>query len=79
VEFQFDDDAIRRMVEGIGGRIRDIVQATAEETADQDIERATSLLHRRLNALDGMEMSRDWCRNALETLRRGDELVIEIG
>lgn len=74
-----DQNAIDRLVRGIGEQVRGIVNTTAAETTDTNLDQAVDLLHTRLNRLDGIQIQRDWCRNALETLRRGDDLTIQIG
>ena len=71
--------AIDRLLRGIGEQVRGIVNTTAAETTDGDLDDAVELLHRRLNAIDGIAIPREWCHEALETLRRGDDLTIQFG
>jgi len=77
--FEIDEDVLQALLEEIGEKIRQVVQATAEDTVDQDLDSAADLLHERLATLDGVELDRAWSVDALETLRRGDELTIELG
>lgn len=77
--FEFNDDAINEIMEQIGEQIRTIVNNTVQETADLDIATATDTLHERLNAVDGLSFDREWAQHAVETLRRGDDLNIELG
>lgn len=79
MSLNFNQAAIDRLRRGIGEQVRGIVNSTAAETINTDLDQAVDLLHTRLNALDGMTFDRDWSRNALETLRRGDDLMIQIG
>ena len=77
--FELNDDAINQMMKQIGDQVRTIVNDTVQETADQDLDTAVDTLHERLNAVDGLSFERDWAQHAVETLRRGDELTIELG
>ena len=48
-------------------------------TADEDLETAVTTLHLVLNTIPGLEFDRAWAQEAVETLRRGDPLEIQIG
>jgi hypothetical protein len=77
--FEIDEDVLQALLEEIGEKLRQVVQATAEDTVDQCLDSAADLLQERLATLDGVELDRGWSVDALETLRRGDELTIELG
>lgn len=78
MSIEWNDDALNEHFTQIGDQVREIVNTTARETANQDIAVAADILHARLNAVDGLDFAREWSVEALETLRRGDELTIEI-
>lgn len=78
-DFNPDEAGIRRLLEEIGQQVRQVVQETVDETHNQSLESAVVLLHHRLNGIQGAGFDRDWAQNAVETLRRGDDLEINIG
>lgn len=78
MDFNFDNAAFDRMRQQLGEQIRNVVNTTVRETADDDLDHATDVLHQRLNAMDGLQFDRAWSQNAVETLRRGDDLQINI-
>lgn len=73
-----NEAAVEKLYEQIGNQVRDIVNTTVHDTLDDDLETATETLHERLNVVDNLNFDRGWARNAIETLRRGEELRIEI-
>ncbi len=78
-QFDPDDAGIKSFLEHIGALVRETVDDTAAETADQDLSTAVDTLHERLNQIVGLEFDRDWAQTAIETLRRGEPLEIQIG
>jgi hypothetical protein len=74
----FDEVAFQRMIRRVAEQVRETVHVTAEDTKHDGIETAVATLRWRLRAVAGTEFSRDWCRSALETLRRGEPLEMVI-
>lgn len=76
--FEINEDGIRALYEQIGAQVQQIVNDTVRDTMNDDLHAAVDTLHQRLNAVDGLEFDRSWSQNAIETLRRGDNLTIEL-
>ncbi len=78
---QFDpsEDGMQAFLEHIGERVRSTVDDVVAHTADEDLETAVTTLHLALNTIPGLEFDRAWAQEAVETLRRGDPLEIQIG
>lgn len=77
--FEPNKAGIQALHEQIGEQIRTIVNDTAQETADQDLDVAVDTLHQRLNDVEGLNFERSWAQHAVETLRRGENLTINLG
>ena len=78
-KFEADEAGMKAFLEHIGERVRATVDETVAESAGQDLDTAVDLLHRRLNEIAGLEFDREWAQQAVETLRRGEPLEIQIG
>ena len=78
MNFEPNEEGIRRMTEQICQRVQAIVNDTVQETRDDDLDTAVDTLHQRLNAVGGLYFDRDWAQNTVVTLRRGDSLQITI-
>ncbi|MEO5651615.1 MAG: hypothetical protein ABIN79_06570 [Marmoricola sp.] len=78
-KFDADEAGMKAFLEHIGARVRVAVDETVAESAEEDLEVAVDLLHRRLNEIAGLEFDRAWAQQAVETLRRGEQLEIQIG
>jgi ribosomal protein L12E/L44/L45/RPP1/RPP2 len=72
------EDEVRPLIEDVGNQVRAIVVAVGNQTADEDIDSASAQLHQALQDA-GVAQDEAWCRQVLQTLRRGDEvnLIIE--
>jgi hypothetical protein len=77
--FEPDESGMKAFLDHIGEQVRSTVDDTVLETTDQDLDTAVDTLHARLNAIPGLEFDRDWAQTAVETLRRGEPLEIQIG
>ena len=77
--FEPDEAGMKAFLEHIGEQVRATVDDTVAETKDEDLDAAVDALHARLNAIPGLEFDRDWAQTAVETLRRGEPLEIQIG
>ncbi len=78
-QFEPDEAGMKAFLDHIGERVRATVDDTVLETVDQDLDSAVDVLHARLNAIPGLEFDREWAQQAVETLRRGEPLEIQIG
>jgi hypothetical protein len=78
MNIEMNEYGIHALYEPIGAQVQQIVNDTVQETSSDDLDTAVDTLHERLTAA-GLELDRDWARNAVETLRRGDDLRIELG
>ena len=78
--FEPNAEGLQELYNQLGNRVREAVNETARDTADQDLESAVDLLHARLNGIGGYSFPRGWSQNALveELLRRGDKLEIRL-
>lgn len=76
--FEPNPENIEELHAQIGDRVREIVNDTARETAEQELSPAVDLLHARLNSIQGLSFPREWSHDALETLRRGDDFEIRL-
>lgn len=77
-KIDLDETALAQAYEHIGTQIAEIVNTTFEETLDEDLDTAAATLHRRLNAVDGVDLKPAFSRHAIETLRNGDELHLDL-
>ncbi len=78
---QFDStpDGMKAFLDHIGELVRTAVDDSVAETAGEDLDTAVDHLHARLNDIPGLEFDRPWAQEAVETLRRGEPLEIQIG
>ncbi len=78
-KFETDQAGMKAFLDHIGEVVRDTVDQSVADSAGQDLEAAVDQLHTRLNQIPGLEFDREWARQAVETLRRGEALEIQIG
>ena len=78
-QFDASEEGMRAFLEHIAERVRATVDDTVAETSGADLDAAVDLLHQRLNAIPGLDFDRDWAQQAVETLRRGEPLEIQVG
>ncbi|SDT09824.1 hypothetical protein SAMN04488570_3519 [Nocardioides scoriae] len=78
-EFDPSEDGMKSFLDHIGARVKSAVDDVVAHTIDEDLETAVSTLHAVLNTIPGLEFDRAWAQEAVETLRRGDPLEIQIG
>ncbi len=78
-QFESTQDGMKAFLDHIGELVRTVVDDTAAETAGDDLETAVDLMHSRLNDIPGLDFDRVWAQEAVETLRRGEPLEIQIG
>ncbi|ROR90364.1 hypothetical protein [Nocardioides aurantiacus] len=78
---QFDpsEDGMKSFLDHIGTRVKTTVDDVVAHTAGEDLETAVTTLHLALNTIPGLEFDRAWAQEAVETLRRGDPLEIQVG
>jgi hypothetical protein len=76
--FKINEDGIRAHDEQISAQVQQIVNDTVGDPMDDELDVAVDTLHQRLNAVDGLEFDPAWAQNAIEILRRGDDLTIEL-
>jgi hypothetical protein len=77
--FEPDEAGMKAFLQHIGEQVRVTVDDTVAETTDLDLDLAVDVLLVRLNAIPGLDFDRDWAQTAVETLRRGEPLEIQIG
>ncbi len=78
-QFETTPEGMKAFLDHIGAQVRTVVDDTVAETAGDDVDTAVDTLHGRLNDIPGLEFDRDWAQQAVETLRRGEPLEIQIG
>ena len=75
---ELHQEAMNRVRRGISEQIRINVNETVRDTVGLDIEQAAKELQERVNHIDGVTVDRQWCRNALTSLRCDDDLLIQV-
>ena len=78
-KFETTQEGMKAFLDHIGAQVRTVVDDTVAETAGADLEAAVDTMHARLNEIPGLEFDREWAQQAVETLRRGEPLEIQIG
>ena len=72
-----DTGALANMFNDIGGKVAETVRRIQNETTNRPLADAAQVLHTAL-AHHGIYCPDDWCSAALDTLRRGEPLVIDM-
>ena len=78
-QFEPTDVGMKAFLDHIGEQVRATVDDTVALTDDLPLETAVDALHHKLNTIPGLEFDRAWAQEAVETLRRGEPLEIQIG
>lgn len=78
-QFETTPEGMKAFLDHIGAQVRTVVDDTVAETAGAELDAALETLHVRLNEIPGLDFDRDWAQQAVETLRRGEPLEIQIG
>lgn len=77
MEVRINQAGVDALYRQVGENAAKIIQTTATETKDQNITLASDTLRTRL-ATVGFTVGNEWCRVALETLRRGDTFTLNL-
>ncbi|WP_151082980.1 hypothetical protein [Nocardioides cynanchi] len=72
-----DSGALANMFNDIGGKVEETVRRIHDETQGRSLDEAAEVLRAAL-AHHGINCPHDWCRNALDTLNRGQPLDIDL-
>jgi hypothetical protein len=72
-----DQTAVLEMYDEVGANITSLIAGVARRTERDDVQVAAEALHRTL-AHAGIRAGDDWCRRVIDTLRRGEQLTIEL-
>jgi hypothetical protein len=78
-QFEPSDVGMKAFLDHIGEQVRATVDDTVALTNDLPLDTAVNALHHKLNTIPGLEFDRAWAQEAVETLRRGEPLEIQIG